>query len=821
MWCETSSFLHNRQVARNRFRESNETRYSFRVVGRLETRNRFRATTRDVPLRTPIRYNFNVGGFAYRIETQDLVNLAKTDSNPRPGTSPEERGPPMFRSRIFWRLFGVMILLLAAAFAMLGWLLVSRMEAFLLEQTRADLEERSVFLLEWVSQVEVSRLQAEVQRIAPAQAARITLISADGTVLADSDEDPSQTENHARREEVRRAEEAGIGVSSRYSSTVHRPMMYLARRNDQGPVRYVRIAISLETVAEEARAMRQVVWTACGPTFLAALVASWLIARRICAPLIELSTAADRIASGEFGRKVLVSSVDEVGDLARSFNAMSEACANQIAQIERDHYQLRAVFRSMVEGVLVLDVDRTVLFANDAASQLLGKPVAAMQGEKIWQLFRHRQLGDAIERILAADDPYSCDLEWVAGERRALTLQGARLPGSPHRGAVLVFHDITHLRKLETVRQDFVANVSHELKTPLAVIQAAVETLLDGAVYDQKHNLQFLRRIQQSGERLHRLVQDLLSLGRIESSEAELDLRPVSLSMAVDSCLRRHADRAHSRKLLLTAAPPDRPVFVMADDESLMEILDNLVDNALKYTPADGSVTVDWSVDGDRVELTVSDTGVGIPPSDLPRIFERFYRVDKARSRELGGTGLGLSIVKHLVQRLGGSIAASSQVGVGSRFTVVLPVAGSALADANRIRHVVFVCVENSNRSQMAEAFARMHGQGLIGPYSAGSKPSGKVNPKAIEAMREVGCDLTTHCSKSLGELPNIEFDVLVTMGCGDSCPSLRCRQRDDWQIPDPRDLAPDAFRVVRDLIERNVQDLIGRLLRQDDHEPT
>ena len=743
-----------------------------------------------------------------------MPHPVKIRSNSAPKTDSQERQVSVFRSRIFWRLLGVMIVLLAMVFGALGWLLVSHMESLLLGQMQADLEERSIFLQEWVNQVDVAQLPAEVRRLASAQVGRITLMSADGTVLADSEVEPSHTENHARREEVRRAEEDGIGVSSRYSTTVHRPMMYLARRNDRGPVRYVRIAISLETVAAELRIMRQVVWTACGPTFLAALVASWVSARRICTPLVELSAAADRIASGDFGRKVLVASADEVGDLARSFNAMSEACAKQIAQIEQDHNQLRAVFRSMVEGVLVLDVDRTVQFANDAASHLLGKPVAAMRGEKIWQLFRHRQLGDAIERILASDDPHSCDLEWVTGDRRTLTLQGARLPGNPHRGAVLVFHDITHLQKLETVRQDFVANVSHELKTPLAVIQAAVETLLDGAVYDQKHNLGFLERIRQSGERLHRLVQDLLSLGRIESSDAELDLKPVSLAMAVDACLRTHADRAQSKKLQLSTNPPDRPVFVMADDESLTEILDNLVDNALKYTPAEGSVTVGWTVVGDRAQLTVSDTGVGIPQGDLPRIFERFYRVDKARSRELGGTGLGLSIVKHLVQGLGGSITATSQIGIGSSFTVFLPIAGATTLNLNRKQKVVFVCVENSNRSQMAEAFARMHGQGLIEPYSAGSKPSGKVNPKAIEAMREVGYDLATHRSKGLAELADIEFDIAVTMGCGDSCPHLRCPSREDWQIPDPRDLAPAAFRVVRDLIERKVHDLIGRLLR-------
>ena len=327
----------------------------------------------------------------------------------------------------------------------------------------------------------------------------------------------------------------------------------------------------------------------------------------------------------------------------------------------------------MVEGVLVLDGEQTILFANEAASQLLGMPLPSAQGQKIWKVFRNRQLNEAVDKILASDEPYGCDLEWTGGDRRALALQGARLPGEPHRGAVLVFHDIMHLRKLETVRQDFVANVSHELKTPLAVIQATVETLLDGAMQDPEHNVRFLERIRENAERLHRLVLDLLTLGRIESSQAPLELKSNPLQAAVEACLSRHADRAKAKALRLIAAPAMEPVFALADEEALAEILDNLVDNAIKYTPAAGTITLRWFAEDQQAILQVADTGVGIPDKDLPRVFERFYRVDKARSRELGGTGLGLSIVKHLMQALGGTVTAESCVGHGSTFTIRVP----------------------------------------------------------------------------------------------------------------------------------------------------
>jgi two-component system phosphate regulon sensor histidine kinase PhoR len=579
----------------------------------------------------------------------------------------------MWRSRIFWRLFGVYGVLLTISFGTLGWVLIGRMENHLLQELQHGLGIKTLLLRDLVNRHNESELQEQTSRLAKETKIRITLIRASGEVLADSAEQPTKMENHRDRIEVQQAETSQIGVSTRYSGTVHQPMMYVARRNDQGPVRYVRIALPLDAVATEIRWLHRVVWTATGITLVIALVLSIVIARRISAPLVKLSGAADSIARGDYGKKVLVSSFDEVGALAASFNAMSEACAAQIAQMNQDREQLRAIFRSMVEGVLVLDAQQTILFANEAASQLLGVALQSAQGQKVWQVFRLRQLNEAVEKILASDEPYRCDLEWTGSERRALALQGARLPGQPHRGAVLVFHDITHLRKLETVRQDFVANVSHELKTPLAAIQATVETLLDGAMHDAEHNVRFLERIRESGDRLHRLVQDLLTLARIESSQAPLELEPIALQLAVEACISRQGDRAKAKDLQLIAEPAPEPVAALGDEEALAEILDNLVDNAIKYTPAGGTITLRWFAEDREAILQVVDTGVGIPEKDLPRIFERFYRVDKARSRELGGTGLGLSIVKHLVQALGGTVAADSQVGRGSSFTIRIP----------------------------------------------------------------------------------------------------------------------------------------------------
>lgn len=580
----------------------------------------------------------------------------------------------MWRSRTFWRLFGAYCILLCVSLGFLGGMLIRRIESHLLEETRLALELKTLLIGEIANVEPEATRQREIKRLAAETRTRITLIAADGAVLADSAEPAEPVENHGDRPEIKEAAQSGVGVVTRYSGTVHQPMMYVARRQETGPIRFVRLALPLDAVADEIRWLGRAVWTTVGVTLALALLLSLVLARRISAPLVELAEAAKSIAAGEYGKRVLLPTGDEVGALAASFNEMSVACANQIAQMDHDRQQLLAIFRGMVEGVVVLDAEQSIQFLNEAAAQLLDTNLSAAQGRKIWHLFRHRQLGEAVDRILASDDPLRCELEWAGPERKVFAVHGTRLPGEPIRGAVLVFHDITHLRKLERVRQDFVANVSHELKTPLAAIQATVETLLDGALQDSEHNVRFLERVRENADRLHRLVQDLLTLGRIESGQEIMEIQPIALQPLIESCLSRQSDRAKGKGLVLEQASADESVYVMADEDALAEIVDNLLDNAIKYTPQ-GQIRVRWFREGDHAVLEVSDSGVGIPEKDLPRVFERFYRVDKARSRELGGTGLGLSIVKHLVHTLSGTITATSEVAVGSTFSVRLPAA--------------------------------------------------------------------------------------------------------------------------------------------------
>ncbi|HVS36872.1 MAG TPA: ATP-binding protein [Gemmataceae bacterium] len=410
------------------------------------------------------------------------------------------------------------------------------------------------------------------------------------------------------------------------------------------------------------------------------------LTRRMVRPLRAMTRAAERIGAGGDGPKVFTDGRDEVGGLARAFNRMKEALGFRIAALEEDRQQLRAILSGMVEGVVALDAETRILFANDRAVELLEFPTRAAVGRRLWEVVRRRPLLDLVERAL--NQPEACreELRPTDGGARSLTVHAARLPGPPPRGAVLVLHDTTELRRLERLRQEFVANVSHELKTPLTGIKLCAETLLAGAAEDPDHRGRFLDQIVAQTERLHMLILDLLSLARIESGEELLDIGVVPLPAVVAACVERHLPRAEARGQTLAvdqSGPPGAAAW--ADEEAVEQILDNLLDNALKYTPDGGHIGVGWGESDGQVWMKVADDGIGIPEADLPRIFERFYRVDKARSRQLGGTGLGLAIVKHLSQAMKGSVHASSRIGHGAAFTVRLPSAAPTQPAVSRL----------------------------------------------------------------------------------------------------------------------------------------
>jgi len=403
---------------------------------------------------------------------------------------------------------------------------------------------------------------------------------------------------------------------------------------------------------------------------------AFILARRFAQPLTDLADGARRLAEGDLGRTILLQGSPEHVELAAAFNAMSGRLATTFRQHSHDHEQLLAILSGMIEGVIAVDRELGVLFANGRAGELLEFDPQTAVGRKLWEVARQRGFQELLEKGLRHAGPYREEFDLKGPVERSLAVYVSRLPDELATGAIVVIHDTSELRMLERMRQDFVANVSHELKTPLAVIKSNVEALQDGAAEDPDARAMFLGQASREADRLSDLIQDLLSLARIESGQSGLELQPVSLERAILDCLERNHPRAEEKSHRFVEVPPatgPANVVALADPDALRQVLDNLVDNAIKYTRNGGTITLRWYTQGDQAAFEVEDTGPGIADRDLPRIFERFYRADVARSREVGGTGLGLAIVKHLLHVMKGAIRVTSQLGRGTTFRVSLP----------------------------------------------------------------------------------------------------------------------------------------------------
>ncbi|CAN5179870.1 ATP-binding protein [soil metagenome] len=404
-----------------------------------------------------------------------------------------------------------------------------------------------------------------------------------------------------------------------------------------------------------------------------ATIPAYFLARRFTRPLEQLSDGANRLADGDLGHTIHAGGSREFTALARTFNAMSERLADTFGQLGRDRERLRTILSGMVEGVVAIDPLRRVLFANDRAGELLDFDPASAVGRPLSEVTRHQAVLDLIEKAIQATEPHRTELDIKSPVEKHIALYAARLPGPQSPGAVLVLNDTTELRQLERLRQDFVANVSHELKTPLSVIKSNIEALQDGAIDDARVRGPFFERVMSEADRLGELIQDLMRLAHIESGDLGLELVALPVAEQIDHTIERQSTHAEAKTLQMIEVPPREPVAVRADEEALTTILDNLINNAIKYTINGGKITVRWTATPHYVTIDVQDTGIGIAESDLPRVFERFYRADKARSRAAGGTGLGLAIVKHLVQALKGTVKVTSELGQGSIFSVTLP----------------------------------------------------------------------------------------------------------------------------------------------------
>jgi two-component system phosphate regulon sensor histidine kinase PhoR len=596
-------------------------------------------------------------------------------------------------------------LLICFSLALVGLYLERRERESLVKQVAARLEAQASLLASETPESLVFG-DAWARGASVRTKGRVTVIASDGRVLADSEEPSAQMDNHRERPEVVEALGSGLGMSVRFSDTVNRHLVYVARSVPTavtGPL-ILRLSVPLGEVSEGSGQFRRDFLGIAVLSLLAASAIAVLWARGMARQLRRMVAFARGVSQGQVPDRLPATSGDELSDLATALNAMAADLKGTVQRLEEEGRRSRTIMESMGEGLLVLDGRGRISLLNPAAERLFSLEPGTAPGHTPLEVIRSHELDDLLKAARETDSGVSAEIALARPKRRTVAGTAAVMRdknGTP-LGTVVALRDITQLKRLEEVRMEFVLNVSHELRTPLTAIRGYAETLLDGGLADRENAQKFLEIIHRHAERLGRLLNELLELSDLELERTPLQLRPVACADMAKQGVSLLAPQAEKKQISLNLAIPDDVPQVLADRDRAVQILVNLLDNAVKYTPQGGKVTVaarllppgergdkdalgpstvrPRNVPAERqfVEMSVTDTGIGIPEKDLPRLTERFYRVDKARSRELGGTGLGLAIVKHLVAAHDGALAIESRLGEGTQVRVLLRVARQA-----------------------------------------------------------------------------------------------------------------------------------------------
>jgi two-component system phosphate regulon sensor histidine kinase PhoR len=581
------------------------------------------------------------------------------------------------RRKLFFSYLALVLLMAAAIYLALG----TTLKRFQTEEIRQNLfnETRLARLLIKQQGGGSKPFDQLVKAAGAGIKARVTVIAPDGRVLGDSEVEEgrlAELDNHLERPEVRDALANGSGTAIRRSATLRTPMLYVALPlAEKGPAAgVIRLSLPLSALEKTEQQLRTIVAGAVVAALVAAMLLSGLLAGITGRSVRQMADAAAAFGRGEFSRRIAPTTHDELEELSTVMNDMAGRIEEQLVRISAERNRLDAILKGMGEGLMVTDADGIVTLVNPSFCSLFGVD-GSLEGRRLLEITRHPSLNDSFALVLSSGEERLEELALPGMDDRTLLTHWVpqRDEQGRFRGVVAVFHDITDIKRIEKVRRDFVANVSHELRTPVTVIKGYAETLSEGLITsDPATATRFVETIRTHAERLAELVADLLTLSQLESRDIPLEMKPARLADSAASALRLLEAQAVEKGVGLTSLIPEG-ITVSADLMKLEQVLVNLLDNALKYTPSGGSVTVSAAEEGAMVRIAVADTGIGIPPRDITRIFERFYRVDEARTREQGGTGLGLAIVKHIVQLHGGSVTVQSSPGKGSTFSFTMP----------------------------------------------------------------------------------------------------------------------------------------------------
>jgi two-component system phosphate regulon sensor histidine kinase PhoR len=530
--------------------------------------------------------------------------------------------------------------------------------------------------------------------------ARVTIIDNSGRVIGDSDEPSNSMENHSNRPEVRDAEIADVGSSIRFSKTIQKDLFYLAIAvNEDSDRKFLRLSLPLQQVETAVNKIRLRIIIASLTVPLVVILIGLTQTRRIKKAVQEITDFSKEVAKGNFKKRLFLKEEDELGELSKNIGDMAEEIRKRLRESDEEKMKIETILRHMSDGLILADTKGTILLSNVAIMNLFGIG-QTIDGKTVMETLRKAELMELIDAVARGKEHASCEIEVTHPKEHYLMVTAT--PFFSHNyekrtsKVVLMFHDITRLKKLEEVRKDFVANVSHEIKTPITAIKGFAETLLDGALYEKENAPKFIETIRNHSERLNSLVDDLLTLSRIELGDIQIEKTNVNLDEAVDAVFYTLKNRADPKGLYLIKKISSDVRYIQADRNRLFQILLNLIDNGIKFTEQGGVTVKAQIIQGDEgretkdeissvvlasevsgcpssIEISVEDTGIGISKKHLSRLGERFYRVDRARSRELGGTGLGLAIVKHLVKEHGWDMEIESIEGKGTTVSIVCP----------------------------------------------------------------------------------------------------------------------------------------------------
>ncbi len=588
----------------------------------------------------------------------------------------------MRKKKLFWQIFPSYVLITLAALSAVTWYASKITRQFYIQQKTGDLKSRAHLIEDQVfrnlSLSHFSQIDSLCKTLGEKSEIRITVLLPDGKVIGDSEKDPAKMDNHQARPEIMEARRSLFGSSIRYSHTVKKNMIYVAipKYDKDEVIGFLRLSVPLTFIDQVVNSIRKKIGLTGAIIASLAAVISLFVSWRIIRPVEEMIRGVEKFSEGDLSYRLPAPRIEEMNKLSGALNRMANQLDEKIQTIIQQRNEQKAVFQSMVEGVVAVDAKDRIISINKAAEQLFDTEPAHARGRIIQEVIRNSDLQNFFHKAFHSHGPIEEEIQLWDKEDRFLQVHGSALKNAQGEkiGALLVINDITRLRRLENLRRDFSSNVSHEISTPLTAIKGAVETLLDGPMEDNRTTRRFLEIIAKQTDRLSAIMKDLISLARLEreGEETKIILEEIAVRKTLESAVQMCSAKALEKNIKISIHC-EEGVKARANSQILEQAVVNLVDNAIHYSDAEKAINISVTKSGDETAISVQDHGCGMEKEHLPRLFERFYRVDRARSRNLGGTGLGLAIVKHIAQVHAGRVSVESAVGVGSVFRIHLP----------------------------------------------------------------------------------------------------------------------------------------------------